>query len=285
MVLLFLVAFVPRAIYVVSSAQPGPVVFAEVDSVSRGFLRNGTLSDVFGSDTGPTAFVAPAIPMAVAGAYKILGVHTIGAAIAVRLLSVLALALTCALIPMLAHRSGFRAGSGAAAAWILAALPLNRYLETSAEGEHVLAALAIVLLGLALTRLRAGSWSPGCCGAEVGILSGAAALVSPVVLPVLGISFGGAWVARLAPRGRILASASLAAAACAVILAPWTVRNLYLLHTIVPVRSNFGLELALGNHDRANGLTRGGIPVGARGDFFHNMHPNESGPDPNRWTG
>ena len=69
MVLLFLVAFVPRAIYVVSSAQPGSVVIDEVDSVSRGFLRNGTLSDVFGSDTGPTALVAPALPMAVAGAY------------------------------------------------------------------------------------------------------------------------------------------------------------------------------------------------------------------------
>src|ERR1043165_6247481 len=57
MVLLFLVAFVPRAIYVVYSAQPGSVVFDECERVSLGFLRNGTLSDVFGSDTGPTAFV------------------------------------------------------------------------------------------------------------------------------------------------------------------------------------------------------------------------------------
>ena len=42
---------------------------------------------------------------------------------------------------------------------------------------------------------------------------------------------------------------------CGAVVAPWTLRNYRIFGAIVPIRSNFGLELWIGNNPSANGKT------------------------------
>lgn len=52
----------------------------------------------------------------------------------------------------------------------------------------------------------------------------------------------------MVPFRACLAGAALAFTLVAVMIVPWTIRNYYMLHAFVPLRSNAGLELAIGNN-------------------------------------
>lgn len=58
----------------------------------------------------------------------------------------------------------------------------------------------------------------------------------------------GAASAAAAPRGRV---ALLAAAALAIVVTPWTIRNERQFGRFIPLRDNLGLEMALGNYPGA----------------------------------
>jgi hypothetical protein len=87
-----------------------------------------------------------------------------------------------------------------------------------------------------------------------GLLWGAIALANPAL--VLFLPFAGIWI--VTGRGhalpRALAGATLSAVIFLAILAPWMVRNARVFHHFVPMRSNFGAELYLGNGPGATGL-------------------------------
>src|SRR5690606_27299597 len=84
-------------------------------------------------------------------------------------------------------------------------------------------------------------------------LAGLGGLISPALLPSLLIG-----VAYLLPSprriGRCGAAGLLAVAILAALLLPWGVRNSRELGAFTMTRSNFGLELAVGNNDAAQGL-------------------------------
>src|SRR5205823_245509 len=182
---------------------------------SVGWLRHGTLSDMYAPDTGPTAHVAPAYPLLVATVYRALGVNSYASALALRLLATAAVALACALLPTLARRAGLAPRAGILAGLFLALVPLNTHWETAGSGEHAYTALGLVLLALALADLHARGWAAGRPAVPAGLLAGGVALVSPATLPVLAIAVGGAWLARLAPRRQVVLAGLVAALAAA----------------------------------------------------------------------
>jgi hypothetical protein len=61
------------------------------------------------------------------------------------------------------------------------------------------------------------------------------------------------FVSRREDRRRVAVGSLVMGLAAGLVVAPWTVRNYYALGGFVPLRSNFGLELAIGNNPRANG--------------------------------
>ena len=54
---------------------------------------------------------------------------------------------------------------------------------------------------------------------------------------------------------------------------PWVLRNYVLFHRFIPLRSNLGLELWIGNHPSSDGTTYGKISDEGRGTFFWAHHP------------
>jgi hypothetical protein len=91
-----------------------------------------------------------------------------------------------------------------------------------------------------------------------GLLWGLIALVNPSLL--LWLPLVGMWLlwrqAGLVGLKTPLLSATLAGMIFLAILAPWTVRNYRVFRKFIPVRSNFGEELRLGNADDAAGIWR-----------------------------
>ncbi|MBI3670555.1 MAG: hypothetical protein HY237_12330 [Acidobacteria bacterium] len=86
-----------------------------------------------------------------------------------------------------------------------------------------------------------------------GLVCGLTSLASPVALSVLPFLWGWLWHRLRGPAarpGRGLATAALAFLAC---VSPWLVRNYATFHRFIPLRSNFGLELRLGNNPQAFG--------------------------------
>lgn len=46
----------------------------------------------------------------------------------------------------------------------------------------------------------------------------------------------------------------VAAAVCAAVISPWAIRNYRVMGKLIPLRSNFAMELWVANHEGANGL-------------------------------
>jgi hypothetical protein len=97
--------------------------------------------------------------------------------------------------------------------------------------------------------------------ALTGILLGAATLVRPQgLLMVLAIAAG--WTAfgyfRRAERTRSLAMLALTLVAAAAVVTPWSVRNVIRLDAFVPVSTNLGINLWIGNNPQADGGFRPG---------------------------
>jgi hypothetical protein len=81
-----------------------------------------------------------------------------------------------------------------------------------------------------------------------GVLWAAGAMINPSLLSVLPpLGLWAIWPLRnrAAPALRL---ASASALVFAIGLVPWTIRNYVVFHKFIPLRSNFGLELWLGNN-------------------------------------
>lgn len=88
--------------------------------------------------------------------------------------------------------------------------------------------------------------------AVAGLLFGAALLVRPTFAPALVLLPVALWLAWRDPRRWLLGTAVLLAAAGLVVV-PWTVRNLVQLDAFVPISTNTGDNLCIGNHPDAPG--------------------------------
>jgi hypothetical protein len=105
-----------------------------------------------------------------------------------------------------------------------------------------------------------------------GALCAAGAMVNPglvSVLPPLGL--WAIWPLRrqFATAGRLVVASSLIFAAG---IMPWTIRNYVVLHKFVPFRSNFALELWLGNNP--------GVPD----SWSPWLHPNDDVSEANKYA-
>lgn len=90
------------------------------------------------------------------------------------------------------------------------------------------------------------------------VLLGLSALTRPVSLPLLGI-LPVWWAALQWPGGRwpawrrLLRNLLVAGAVTAMTIAPWTLRNWVVMHQLVPIDTNGGLNFYLAHNPRANG--------------------------------
>jgi len=192
-----------------------------------------------------TAWLAPVYPILWAAVYKAFRVSSEGLILLGLTLNCAFAAATCWPIHSIAKKL-FGERMGLAAAWTWVFLPYGILMPLEWAWDQSLAALILAITIDATLRLRDSSsplqWS---C---YGLLWGLAALVNPAVCGLL--PFALAWLIFERWRAGTFSPALYARVAVLFVLSvlPWTIRNYYVADGWVFVKSNFGLELWIGNH-------------------------------------
>lgn len=141
---------------------------------------------------------------------------------------------------------------GTLSAWAWAFHPGAAYFAVTLVWDSVFVAAGIVWFLAFLAKRASESAGTPRRLVPVGLALGALALLNPSTLalaPGIALFF---WV-RQGKRGlRTLLAIALP---CALVLAPWSIRNQVQLGTLAP-KANLGVELMVGNHDLATGSFR-----------------------------
>lgn len=222
----------------------------EVDNVAQSLATTGRFADPYVIPTGPTAHPLPIHTGLQALIYAAFGT-TPEAAYCRSMAGIVACAAAFALLPWLSRRLGFGLRPGVAAGLVAALVPLQGMNDVLGWlWNEAMAAVALaLLLGAFVARWQAPDRVTATGSAGLGLGAGAAFHLAPALLPVVAglVAFELWWVRDR--RKRVWA----AALACGVLLAcaPWGWRLYRTFGEVMFIRSNFGLELRLGNHDGA----------------------------------
>ena len=253
---LFLLAFLPRIVYVFAVlGYPGDRYGTEMERAAFNIVREGTLGNVYPAPTGPSAHVAPLYAYWLAFWFTIFGTQTFAGWCAQAVLAVTVTSVGIALLPTLARRLQLSESAGTVAAVLLALAPVNLEIECRGNWEQPYTALLLLALLFCFVRLHEKAWQPLALVLGVGLLVGLGVLLSPIILPAVAIMVVAELAHAAGRRWQMLGRVGMLAAVVMLCIAPWTLRNYRVLGGWVPVRSNFGLELACGNNPLANGKT------------------------------
>jgi hypothetical protein len=209
--------------------------------------------------TGPTAWLSPIYPYILAGIFKLFGIYSSASSLVAHTLNCAFSA--CTAWPLAAiGTAAFGKRAGRATAWLWAVLPTSVFYSIFWIWDTALAGLWMAVLVLATLKLRGSSRMGAWIG--YGLLWAVAALINPSLLGVLPfLALWAIWPQPPARAAKLAAASTLVFIAC---LTPWTVRNYVTFHKLIPLRSNFGLELLLG--------MRADVPDGIRSP----LHPNDN---------
>ena len=199
-----------------------------------------------GEGYGPTAFLPPGFPMILAGWYWAIGPNPTAGFLLGALLGTAA-------IP-LAYEAGRRIASHQAARWAALLTAIFPSLVLSSPSIHTTSILVVCVLGIVVLTLRADKskqpfgWSTIGLGAIIGLGS----LVKPIFLfvPIMILLN---WISVGLNRTRIW-KLVLVIVIASCFVAPWTLRNYFVLNAFVPVSTNGGYVLYHGMNPNTCGM-------------------------------
>jgi hypothetical protein len=201
--------------------------------------------------TGATAWTSPLYPYLLSGVFKVWGIYSLKSHVIIQVLNCIFAALIILPIYGMA-RNTFGHGVAVLSSWGWVFLPRAIELPIEYIWDTVLSALFVSIIVWATLAMRnqrrLSTWG------LYGGLWAVGALVNPSVLSLFPFLL--AWLIWEASKQQI-SWPKLAAATLAVFvlgLLPWTLRNYLVFHKLIPVRSNFGLELWLGNNQDVSEL-------------------------------
>jgi hypothetical protein len=196
-------------------------------------------------DSGPTVWFTPIYPYMVAAIFKIWGTYTDLSRMIIQTLNYAFAALTIIPIYSIARRS-FGQAVAVWASWFWVFLPTSLFFPLTWIWDTSLTALFLALIFWATLSMHEAQsiWS----WAGYGALWATGVLINPSVLSLLPFLMG--WVVWNSRRDGApwIKFSSAAILVFAIALVPWTVRNYRVFGKFIVLRSNFGLELWLGNN-------------------------------------
>lgn len=142
------------------------------------------------------------------------------------------------------------------AAWLVALFPNLVYSVATFSVELTFIAALLAALAIAVR----SDWASGLPLSTrrlvlLGLLLGAAVLVRPFALPLLGGLALAVW--QSSRRGReVLRSVAISGGVVLLVLTPWTIRNAVQLDAFVPISTNLGDTLCMDRTPDANGQFR-----------------------------
>ncbi len=211
-------------------------------AIAESLVKHGRFADPFAANgsTGPTAHLAPLLPLMLAGWYWLFGK---AAAFAVVACVALAHGLHAVLLPRISKLFFARTRPGVIAAICTVLLPIF-FIEPL--WENMYAAVGLLAFCLAFPRLR-GLVD----GAKCGIAAGFLILLSPSLIFVIVCWLVYVLCASWPGFRTFWGITGVTCLACVIVLLPWEVRNYQQLGGLPFVRDNFGLELHAANNDCA----------------------------------
>ena len=250
--------------------EPHGYAQGEMANVAIAFAKTGTLADAYRPGQGPTAHVLPLPPLYAGLIYRAFGIRSAVSEAILAAASIGMVLLSFALLYRVFGEMGTsRAGLllGLATACLL---PLNFALEV--VGFRIWEGALATVLGLAFLYALLRLDHAAEIGTRTIALMSLAAAVLFFVSPALGLAGYACSLLLLVDRlpvKRWPAALAIAAAALVIVIGPWAVRNQSVLGEPVLLRSNFGLELAIGNHPAAATTSDDGKAFRARLDEVH----------------
>jgi len=218
----------------------------ELGRVARAIAAGeGFSSPLRDLDTGPTAWFTPIYPYLVAGIFKVWGIYSDMSRLIIATLNCAFAALTIIPIHGIAKRT-FGEGVAIGASWAWVFLPTALYFPALWIWDTALTALLFPLIFWATLALRGNRSVPLWAG--YGALWITGGLVNPSILSLFPFFLGWlVWNERKA-AGPWAKHAAVVILVFTIGLAPWTIRNYRVFGKFIVLRSNFGLELWLGNN-------------------------------------
>jgi len=221
----------------------------ETGSIAYALAQGRGFSNVFRTETGPTAWLAPVYPLLVAATFKMFGIFTTRAFYACVACNILFSTAAC--VPIFyAGKRIWGQGVASGAAWLWALFPNAIVMPFEWIWDTSLSALMAATLLWATLALSDSKRVRDWCA--YGLLWGLALMTNPALGALLPFLLGWAgWSACHDCAGRRFAWKRVALAAGVAFLCclPWTIRNYDVFHQLIPLRSNLPFELWLGNND------------------------------------
>lgn len=238
-------------IYLGSRTGPKPVradlpYGLELGRVARAIAAGeGFSSPLLIADSGPTAWFTPLYPYLVAGIFKLWGIYSAASHLIIQTMNCAFAALTIIPIHRIAKRT-FGTGVAIGSAWTWVFLPTALYYPMIWVWDTTLLALIFSLIFWATLAMRLECRVLPWVG--YGALWAVGILINPSILSLFPFFVG--WLVWQAHQARMAWAKSVTAAllVLAICLVPWTVRNYRVFGKFIVLRSNFGLELWLGNN-------------------------------------
>jgi 4-amino-4-deoxy-L-arabinose transferase-like glycosyltransferase len=235
-----------------SRSEPTPVITIpfgfELGQVAKAIASGRGFSSPLGIlPTGPTIWFTPIYPYLIAGIFKLWGIFTPLSHLLIQTMNCAFAAMTIIPIQGIARRT-FGEGVAVAAAWTWVILPTAITFPIEWVWDTALIAFVFSLIFWATLAMREkhGTWA----WAGYGALWALGTLINPSILSLFPFFLG--WLVWEARRCDIAWSKPVAAALLvfAISMVPWTVRNHRAFGKYIVLRSNFGLELWLGNNPK-----------------------------------
>jgi dolichyl-phosphate-mannose-protein mannosyltransferase len=253
--LIFLIAFGLRWTYLVRKGMLNEAehIPQEMERVAICWAEQGRLADAFFDGSGDTAYLSPVYSVLLGSIYRVAGSDAYHRSVGRSLLGVFMSSMGIALIPSLAGMLRFNRKVGLVAGILLAVTPVFFWLEVTGDWDQSTNALALIVLLMMFIRLHDCQWSSWRLVAITGALVGLAFLLSPSLAPAFALMIlaetfcGTSTLRQMIPKVIFLASLVL------LMQVPWSIRNYRALGAVVPTRSNFGMNLWMGNNPASIG--------------------------------
>ena len=251
--LLFALALLPRLSYILYTKSYLDFGVAEMGQAAISLARHGVLGNVFDEGFGPSAHLAPLLPIFLSLFHTVFGADTMWAYFSIQIVTTCVTATSIALLPIISDKLRLDSSAGLLAGILMALLPLNLWIETTGRWEQPYTALLLLIFVYLFIRIVDSAWDSLGMVVLLGFATGAAALLAPSLLPVPVLFLFAQCLKR--ERKRILSGCAIVIGVSLLCVFPWALRNKQVLGHFVFLRSNFGLELFIGNNERANGKT------------------------------
>jgi hypothetical protein len=222
----------------------------EAGNIAYALFRGNGFADVFRSDTGPTAWLAPVFPLLLAAIFKLSGAFTFRAFLLIVSLNAAFSAAACFPLFFATRRIAGTTTAASTAAWLWAVFPNAIVMPFEWVWDTSLSALLAATILWATLELGNDDRTPRWRDWSLyGLLWGFALMTNPSLGSVLPFLL--AWRIYLSYKlGRFRwVQPALVLGIVLLCCAPWTIRNYKQFGRFVPIRSNFPFELWLGNND------------------------------------